>query len=101
VQKIELPEPSADIPARVEELRRPARRCAGCLTWPDQLIYLSNGQDYCVPCARRLYAAHGWVPAGTRNEDDAAKLEFAETLRSGGRISVSETQGEGRGCANL
>jgi len=56
------------------DARRPILRCAACGNVAPPYVYMSNGKDYCVPCARRL---SGWMdvkPAGTR-ADDIANLD--------------------------
>jgi hypothetical protein len=51
------------------ERRRPAYRCAGCNRWGEKLIFMSNGSDYCRPCARDVWGWFGSRPAGRRHED--------------------------------
>jgi hypothetical protein len=55
-------------PAFIER-RRPAYRCAGCNRWGEKLIYMSNGSDYCLACARDVYGWFGNRPAGRRHDD--------------------------------
>jgi hypothetical protein len=54
--------------ARVER-RHPAYRCAGCNGWGESLIFMSNGRDYCLPCARTVSSWFGSHPAGRRHDD--------------------------------
>ena len=51
------------------ERRHPAYRCAGCNGWGQELIFMSNGRDYCLPCARRVSGWFGSLPAGRRHDD--------------------------------
>ena len=59
---------SAEAPER-RERRKPPLRCAGCNQWGGPFVYLSNGRDYCVKCARGLTALYGYRPAGRRAGD--------------------------------
>lgn len=49
--------------------RRPALRCVGCNRNEPPFVYMENGHDYCVPCARTIYGRMGLRPAGRRPED--------------------------------
>jgi hypothetical protein len=56
-------------PARLER-RRPVYRCTGCHAWrPPVLVFMSNGGNYCPPCARAVHAWSGVRPAGRRFDD--------------------------------
>ncbi len=48
-----------------------ASRCFGCGRREALLVYLKNGHDYCVACARVIYLELGIVPAGRRWADQA------------------------------
>jgi hypothetical protein len=60
--------PALPVPVFIER-RRPAYRCAGCNRWGEKLIFMSNGRDYCLPCARDVYGWFGNTPAGRRHDD--------------------------------
>lgn len=55
-----------------KERRHPPIRCAGCNAWNQtSLVFMSNGADYCLSCARRLTdrMGYGFRPAGRRWDD--------------------------------
>lgn len=59
---------SAEAPARRERRKAPLR-CAGCNQWGGPFVYMSNGADYCVKCARGISELYGYRPAGRRVGD--------------------------------
>jgi hypothetical protein len=63
------------------ERRRPVYRCNGCVAWGSELVHMSNGGDYCLPCARTVSGWFGTVPAG-RRKDDIRTLDEAGTSRA-------------------
>jgi hypothetical protein len=60
---------AAATPAQPVDRRRPVLRCAACHVWSENLVFMRNGADYCVPCAKNLYVAFGTRPAGRRATD--------------------------------
>jgi len=60
--------------ARTEERRSPAANCAGCDTSEVELVFMSNGGDYCRTCAAGLAQTFGYGPVGMR-EDDITALD--------------------------
>jgi hypothetical protein len=50
--------------------------CFGCKRSASRYVYMENGHDYCLDCARRLYLDYGIRPAGKR-EDDITLEEFS------------------------
>ena len=56
--------------------RRPPAHCAGCKRASARYVYLQNGKDYCLACARAVGASLGIRPAGRRH-DDITDLESA------------------------
>ncbi len=72
------------IPAAPEPIardkRRPVLRCRGCNSNQPPFVYMENGQDYCLPCARLTYGKMGLRPAGRRPGD----VSLADLLNSRG-----------------
>lgn len=71
LQRLFARRPSAEPAAtpEPEERRQQVVRCSGCKAWTSELVYLSNGGHYCLPCAQ---VVHGWSrarPVGRRAED--------------------------------
>ena len=60
---------STDLEAKTEERRQPASHCAGCNTSDVSLVFMSNGGDYCLSCARGLAETFGYGPVGMRADD--------------------------------
>lgn len=58
---------SSDEESRAD--RKPVLRCAGCGNVAPPYVYMSNGKDYCLDCARRIRDWMGAQPAGERAED--------------------------------
>jgi hypothetical protein len=73
-------------PAFIER-RRPAYRCAGCNSWGEKLIFMSNGRDYCLPCARNVYGMFGSRPAGRRHDDITSLDEPAKLTTHQGEFT--------------
>jgi len=44
-------------------------QCAGCSRRTPPYVYMSNGKDYCVPCARQVARVMRVFPAGRRDGD--------------------------------
>ena len=44
-------------------------QCAGCARRMAPYVYMSNGKDYCLPCARQVAFVMRLVPAGKRADD--------------------------------
>ena len=51
------------------EIRRPVIQCFGCRQVRPPYIYMENGRDYCLPCARASFELMHLRPAGQRGED--------------------------------
>jgi hypothetical protein len=66
------------------ERRKPPYRCAGCRVWTSNLVFLRNGANYCLDCARNLENMWGTSPAGKRT-DDITDLRVTTAGRSGPR----------------
>ena len=49
--------------------RAPIFRCPGCSAERPPYVYLENGSDYCIPCAKRIMGSMGLRPAGKRADD--------------------------------
>ena len=50
--------------------RKVALRCLGCNSWNrTRLIFMSNGGDYCLGCARHIANRYGYTVAGKRWTD--------------------------------
>lgn len=60
---------SSNLEASAGERRQPATSCDGCNTSASRLVFMSNGGNYCVDCARGLAEAFGYGPVGLRAED--------------------------------
>lgn len=53
-----------------ENHRKVALRCLGCNTWNrSRLVFMSNGGDYCLGCARQIARTYGYTVAGKRWTD--------------------------------
>lgn len=65
------PPPPMVIEAPTEQRRSPFR-CVGCATQPERLLYMSNGRDYCLACAKGLAGMYGYRPLGRRAGDITA-----------------------------
>lgn len=53
-----------------EDLRKDALRCLACNSWNrNGLVFMSNGGDYCLGCARQISRRYGYAPAGKRASD--------------------------------
>lgn len=61
--------PEAEAPSPLERRRSAPYRCAGCKQWGDKFVFMSNGCNYCVPCARNLATLYRYRPVGRRAED--------------------------------
>ena len=49
--------------------RRRPHACAACAQVRGLYVYADDGRNYCVACARDLWAVNGLQPAGRRSED--------------------------------
>jgi hypothetical protein len=73
-RKADRPVPAHERPtdpkpvAELVDRRRRVQRCVRCHAWVT-LVFMRNGGDYCVPCAKRLRDLHGTTPAGRRATD--------------------------------
>lgn len=65
------PLPAVVIEAPTEQRRSPFR-CVGCATQPERFLYMSNGRDYCLDCAKGLAGMYGYRPLGRRAGDITA-----------------------------
>lgn len=53
-----------------EDHRKVVLRCLGCNTWNrSRLVFMSNGGDYCLGCARQIARTYGYTVAGKRWTD--------------------------------
>lgn len=58
--------------------RRTTASCASCHGWVERTAFLSNGQHYCLDCARHLVEyPHALQLAGTRG-NDVRSLDLTE-----------------------
>ena len=55
-------------PAGVER-RQAAVRCSGCGAASESFVFMSNGGDCCLKCARSLAETFGYGPVGMRADD--------------------------------
>ncbi|MEZ4501058.1 MAG: hypothetical protein R3C39_00320 [Dehalococcoidia bacterium] len=44
-------------------------QCAGCSRRTPPYVYMSNGKDYCLPCAKQVARIMRVHPAGKRADD--------------------------------
>jgi hypothetical protein len=58
-----------DLGEATGERRLGVTRCAGCGRALPPYVYLSNGKDYCVPCAREIGSFSLIAPSGERRND--------------------------------
>ena len=56
-------------PAEPAWVRNNPRYCAGCKRSFSRYVFLENGKEYCVPCARELTWLLGIKPSGQRKDD--------------------------------
>jgi hypothetical protein len=49
--------------------RRPTERCFACNRVVPPLVYIENGHDYCMACARAVLIELHMKPAGRRSTD--------------------------------
>lgn len=61
--------PEAPAPTPTLKARRPVVHCFGCNRRAEIYVYMENGHDYCVPCARNSYGMMGLRPVGRRPDD--------------------------------
>src|SRR5687768_16133580 len=73
------------------ERRRPAYRCNGCVVWGPRFIHMSNGGDYCLPCARRVSAWFGSTPGGRRAGDIRTLDEGVDSRAARGEVEQGST----------
>jgi hypothetical protein len=66
-KEAETPAAEAETDAPIERYRPP--HCTSCKQPFEKYVYMSNGKDYCVDCARELMALMRVQPAGNRDGD--------------------------------
>ena len=63
-------EPAVAVEPAAENLRKDSLRCLGCNSWNrSRLVYMSNGGDYCLGCARHIAHRYWYTVAGKRWTD--------------------------------
>ena len=53
------------------ERRKSLYPCVDCLVWTPTRVFLSDGREYCLSCAKKVSGMYGAVPAGSRASDIA------------------------------
>ena len=72
------PAPTVAEPQNAADRRRDVHVCAGCLVWSSKLVYMSNGLDYCVNCAKKLSRHPFGLKVAGKRDEDIKVLEVAE-----------------------
>ena len=63
-------EPAVEAGPATEDQRKVPLRCLGCNSWNrTRLVFMSNGGDYCLGCARQIARTYGYTAAGKRWTD--------------------------------